>query len=175
MWDHELKATKQRVLELEEKKQDLQAFEEVLDKYRETGVGEGDVLAYMEACKPVLWRAMMGNTRLCQQRQFCLHGIEIMTAVGMWMCFWRISGAKIARKFSICQDGKWRLHRPNRGIDSRTDLPNLSQLSPWFDSADLLAIPAHALSESFRKVLCPSLSLTTIKGLEQTACYFLHT
>lgn len=54
MWDHELKATKQRVLELEEKKQDLRAFEEVLDKYRETGVGEGDVLAYMEACKPVL-------------------------------------------------------------------------------------------------------------------------
>lgn len=54
MWDHELRAIKQRVRELEEKKQDLEAFGAVLNNYRQTGAGEGDVLAYMEACKPVV-------------------------------------------------------------------------------------------------------------------------
>ncbi|KAE9973643.1 hypothetical protein EG327_009019 [Venturia inaequalis] len=54
MWDHELKATRQRVRELEEKKQDLEAFSKVLYNYRLTGIGESDVLAYMEACKPVI-------------------------------------------------------------------------------------------------------------------------
>lgn len=54
MWDHELKATKQRVRELEEKKNDLKYFGEVLVDYRCTGTGERDVLAYMEACRPVV-------------------------------------------------------------------------------------------------------------------------
>ncbi|QDS67509.1 hypothetical protein FKW77_001557 [Venturia effusa] len=54
MWDHELRATKQRVRDLEEKQEDLRAFGEALTHYRQTGVGVDKLLAHLEACKPVL-------------------------------------------------------------------------------------------------------------------------
>lgn len=53
MWKHELKATEQRVRELKDKIEDLKAFDNVLNRSEQTGSGEGEVLAHMEACKPV--------------------------------------------------------------------------------------------------------------------------
>lgn len=113
MWDHELVVTKQRVHGLEEKKENLRAFGEVLDWYRKERDSEGEVLR--------TWRrASLSHER---EPSFLLinglfhHGLNIVDRHEKFYMLLEVSGTNIARNYSDSQNREHRAHRLSRRID----------------------------------------------------------